>query len=474
MTNDDLHYAPVHELARRIAKKEITPLDVVEANLRRIGEVNEKVLGFILVRADQARAEARKAGEEIAAGRAKGPLHGIPFGLKDIIDTAGVRTTYGSSFFKDRVPEADAFAVAGLKRAGAVLLGKCHTQEFASGPLSHNPHLGTARNPWDLSRITGGSSTGSAASVSTGMAPAALGTDTGSSIRGPACHCGIVGLKPTHGRVSLSGVCPNTLSYDHVGPMTRTVRDAALVLQAIAGYDPRDPYSRDVPVPDFSAGLEEGARGLRLALCPDLCENAEVDAEIQLAFGRAVGVLRELGAKVETLPFPDAQRIRAVGEAIMSHEFLEFHRPLYEKDPAGYGDFTRKRIEDRLGTGNPDAYIRAQRQRVLLRREVRGLFQKADLILTPTLPCTAPFIETIKSTINGKEIAYSLAVTQPFLTHQNMTGFPALAVPMGFSGEGIPMSIQFIGPPWEEARVLRAGHAFEQATPELRSRRPPV
>ncbi|MDA0999060.1 MAG: amidase [bacterium] len=471
---DELHYAPVHELARRIAGKEITPLDVVEANLERIGEANEKVLGFIMVTADQARAEARKAGEEIAAGGAKSPLHGIPFGLKDIIDTAGVCTTYGSSFFKDRVPEADAFAVAGLKKAGAILLGKCHTQEFASGPLSHNPHLGTARNPWDLTRITGGSSTGSAASVAAGMVPAALGTDTGSSIRGPACHCGIVGLKPTHGRVSLSGVCPNTLSYDHVGPMVRTVRDAALVLQAIAGYDPRDPYSRDVPVPDFSANLGKGVKGLHLGLCPDLCENAEVDAEIQLAFDRAVGVLRALGAKVETLPFPDAKRIREVGEAILAHEFLEFHRPMYTKDPDGYGDFTRKRIEARIGKEDPDVYIRAQRQRELLRREVQALFEKADVILTPTLPCIAPLNDTLKTKVNGKEIDYSLSVTQPFLTHQNMTGFPALAVPMGFSEEGLPMSIQFIGPPWEEARVLRAGHAFEQATPELRSRRPPV
>ncbi|MEK6709115.1 MAG: amidase [Nitrospinota bacterium] len=471
---DDLCYAPVHELAQRINKKEISPLDVVEASLRRIEEVNPKVLGFIHVTADQARKEAKRAGEEIAAGRSKGPLHGIPFGVKDIIDTAGVRTTMGSAFFMDNVPREDAFAVAGLKRAGAILLGKCHTQEFASGPLSHNPHLGTARNPWDLRRITGGSSTGSAASVASGMASAALGTDTGSSIRGPATHCGVVGLKPTHGRVSLSGVCPNALSYDHVGPLARTARDTALVLQAIAGYDPRDPYSREAPVPDFSAGLEEGVKGLRLALCPDLCENTEVDAEIQLAFDRAVGVLRELGAKVETLPFAGAARIRAVGEAIMSHEFIEFHRPLYAKDPAKYGAETRKRVEDRLDKKDPDAYIRAQRERVLLRRAVRALFQRADVILTPSLPCLAPFIDTLKSTVNGKEIAYSLAVTQPFLTHQNMTGFPALAVPAGLSREGVPMSIQFIGPPWEEARVLRAGHALEQATPELRGRRPPL
>ncbi|MGH7312338.1 MAG: amidase [Candidatus Rokuibacteriota bacterium] len=471
---DDLCYAPVHELSRRIEKKELTPLDVVEANLKRIEAVNPRLLGFIHVIAEQARKEAKEAGDEIAMGRRKSPLHGIPYGVKDIIDTAGVRTTWGSSFFMDRVPEQDAFAVGRLKQAGAVLLGKCHTQEFASGPMSHNPHLGTARNPWDRSRITGGSSTGSAASVASGMTPAALGTDTGSSIRGPAAHCGIVGLKPTHGRVSLTGICPNALSYDHVGPLVRTVRDAAMVLQAIVGYDPRDPYSRDVPVPDFSARLGAGVKGLRLALCPDLCENTEVDAEVQLAFDRAVGVLRELGAKVETLPFPDAQRIRAVGEVIISHEFMEFHRPLYQKNPTGYGEETRARIEARIGKENPDAYIRAQRERVLLRRAVGALFEKADIILTPSLPCIAPLIETKTTWINGKEIPYSLTIAQPFLTHQNMTGFPALAVPMGVSKEGLPTSIQFIGPPWEESQVLRAGHAFESATPELRSRRPPL
>ena len=471
---DDLCYEPVRELSRRIEKKELSPLEVVEACLARIEAVNPKLLGFIHVTAEQARKEAKRAGEEIAAGRRKSPLHGIPYGVKDIIDTAGVRTTRGSSFFMDRVPEEDAFAVAGLKKAGAILLGKCHTQEFASGPMSHNPHLGTARNPWDLSRITGGSSTGSAASVASGMVPAALGTDTGSSIRGPATHCGIVGLKPTHGRVSLMGVCPNALSYDHVGPLVRSVRDAAMVLQVIADYDPRDPYSRNVPVPNFSAQLEEGVRGMRLALCPDLCENTEVDAEVQLAFDQAVGVLRGLGAKVETLPFYDAPRIRAVGDVIIAHEFMEFHRPLYEKNPAGYGEETRERIEARIGKENPDAYIRAQRERVLLRRAVRALFDKADVILTPSLPCIAPLIETKTTRINGKEVPYSLTITMPFLTHQNMTGFPALAMPMGFSADGLPMSIQFIGPPWEEAQVLRAGHAFEQATPELRGRRPPI
>ena len=471
---DELCWVPVHALARLIESKQLSPLDIVDACLARIEAVNSKILAFIHVTAEQARKEAKDAADDIVGGRRKGPLHGIPYGVKDIIDTARVRTTRGSSFFMERVPEEDAHAVERLRAAGAILLGKCHTQEFASGPMSHNPHLGTARNPWDPSRITGGSSTGSAASVAAGMVPAALGTDTGSSIRGPATHCGIVGLKPTHGRVSLTGVCPNALSYDHVGPVVRSVRDAALVLQAIAGYDARDPYSADVPVPDFSARLDQGLRGVRVVLCPDLCENAEVDAEIQFAFEHAVDVLRRLGATIRTKPFLHAKRLRAVGDVIIGHEFLEFHRPFYQKNPDGYGAETRGRIEARIGKENPDAYIRAQRERVLLRRAVLALFDQADIIVTPALPCIAPLIETAMTRINGKEIRYSLDITQPFLTHQNMTGFPALTVPMGRASEGMPMAIQFIGRPWDEAEVLRAGHAFEQATPELRGWRPPL
>ncbi len=476
MPDEDIHFMRLHELSDAIRKRELSPVEVVDAHLRRIEEVNPKVLGFLEVAADSACEEARRAEAEIAGGNHRGPMHGIPFGVKDIIDTAGVRTTRGSALFRDNVPSADAECVARLKRGGAILLGKCHTQEFASGPFSFNPHFGTARNPWDLTRTTGGSSAGSAASVGAGMCPAALGTDTGSSVRGPAALCGIVGLKPTHGRVSLSGVCPNALSFDHVGPMARSARDAALMLQEMAGYDAADPYSRDVPVPDFSGGLDGSVRGLRISLCPDLYGGAEVDGEVMRAFDAAAGVFRGLGAAVETLPFSRPGGVPEVTMTMIGSEFVEFHRPLFEKNPEGYGDEVRGRLEGWLASVELDAYVRARRERELIRREVLKLFRETDLIITPALPCAAPPIEGLKAVINNEEVDYSLGITQPFLTLHNLTGFPAAAVPMGFTEAGMPVSLQIVGRPWEEGEVLRAAHAYEEATPEIRARltRPPI
>ena len=473
MSADDICRLGLYELSERIGEGELSPVDAVEAFLARIDSINPRILGFLEVTADAALDEARRAQEEIAAGRRLGPLHGVPYGVKDIIDTAGVRTTRGSSFFRDNVPERDAECVARLKRAGAILLGKCHTQEFASGPLSQNAHFGTAHNPWDTDRMTGGSSTGSGASVAAGLCPVAIGTDTGSSIRGPAALCGLVGLKPTHGRVSLRGVCPNCLSYDHVGPIARSAKDAALFLQGMAGYDAQDPYSRDMPVPDFSARLDAGAEGLRVGLCPGLSDGFEADAEVVVAFERAVGVFRESGARVETLPFDDAERLMAVNRVIIQCEFAEFHRPLYEQNPDGYGPSTRERVEASLAGADLDEYIRAGREREVLRRKVLDLFEGVDVILTIALPCIAPRLDDLKAHINGEEVDYSLGLTMPYLTHQNLTGFPAAVVPTGFSEkEGMPMSLQVIGRPWEEAEVLRAVNAYEKATPELRNRRP--
>src|SRR5215470_16594460 len=267
----------VHDLGERIRRRDVSAVEVVEAHLKRIEAVNPVLSAFFTVTADHALADARQADAEIAAGKWRGPLHGVPYGAKDIIETAGILTTHGSSFFRDHVPTEDAECIVRLRRAGAILLGKTLTHEFASAATTINPHYGTAHNPWKLDRITGGSSGGSAAAVAARLCSFALGSDTGGSIRNPAALCGIVGLKPTHGRVSLSGVCPNVLTFDHVGPMTRTVRDAALTLQVLAGYDPSDSTSHDGAVPDFMEGWDRGARGLRLAICPDFSGHAEVD-----------------------------------------------------------------------------------------------------------------------------------------------------------------------------------------------------
>src|SRR5215470_14351106 len=335
----------VHDLGERIRRRDVSAVEVVEAHLKRIEAVNPVLSAFFTVTADHALAEARQADAEIAAGKWRGPLHGVPYGAKDIIETAGILTTHGSSFFRDHVPARDAECIVRLRKAGAILLGKTLTHEFASAATTINPHYGTAHNPWKLDRIVGGSSGGSAAAVAAGLCPFALGSDTGGSIRIPAAFCGIVGLKPTHGRISLGGVCPNVLSFDHVGPMTRTVRDAALMLQAMAGYDPRDPWSREEPVPDFSAGIGDGVRGTRIGLCPDLNGHVEVDAEVAAAFAGALRTLEGLGARLETVPFPHYERIARTMSAIIGAEFAEFHRPFYEKDPDGYGADVRERLE---------------------------------------------------------------------------------------------------------------------------------
>ena len=461
----------LYELADRIRRREVSPLEVVEAHLRQIEALNPKLFAFITVTAESARREAKAAEAEITAGRYRGPMHGIPYGAKDIFNTAGVRTTNGSSFFRDHVPTEDAESVGRLRRAGAILLGKCHTHEFAAAPTTINPHYGTTRNPWNLERIVGGSSGGSAAAVAAGLCPAALGSDTGGSIRIPAALCGIVGFKPTHGRVSLSGVCPNTLSFDHVGPMTRTARDAALMLQAMAGYDPRDPLSRDVSVPDFSANIGAGLRGARIGLCPDICNHLEVDGEVAEAFDRAVQVFRRLGAQVETVPFPHYERMARAMLAILGAEFAEFHRPFYERNPDGYGVDVRERLEGAFKT-TTDEYVRALRERELLRRGVAALFTHVDVLILPSTACPAPPIETLTATINGKDV-FAVWINRPLLTPHNLTGCPAVSIPMGFSREGLPLSLQIVGPQWGEAEVLGIAHAYEEATPEIRAARPP-
>lgn len=470
MSDGELCYLSIHDLAGRTRRREVSPVEVVAAHLRRIEALNPALSAFLTVTGDRALEEARGAEAEIAAGHWRGPLHGIPYGVKDIIETAGVRTTHGSSFFRDHVPAEDADCIVRLRRAGAILLGKTLTHEFASAATTVNPHYGTAHNPWKLDRITGGSSGGSAAAVAAGLCPLALGSDTGGSIRNPAALCGILGLKPTHGRVSLAGVCPNVLTFDHLGPMTRTARDAALALQALAGYDPRDGTSRDVPVPDYTANWERGVRGLRLVLCPDFYTHAEVDAAVERAFQDAVRVFQDLGAKVETVPFAHGGRFHEVFRAIAGPEYAEFHRPFFEKNPDGYGADVRERLAWSFEiTG--DQYVRGLREREMLRRETAAFFRGVDALLLPSMPSTAPPIATLKARVNGKEHEGTW-IHRPFLSSHNLTGCPAVSLPMGFDAEGLPLSLQLVGPEWSEARILAISHAYEEATPETRIRRP--
>ena len=470
--SDDLCFTSIHDLAGMIRKKEISPVEVAEAHLRRIEAVNPKLFAYQTVTAERAMEAAKAAEAEIAGGQWRGPMHGVPYGAKDIVETAGVLTTHGSSFHRDNVPREDAEIIRRLKNAGAVMLGKTVTHEFAAAAVSINPHYGTVRNPWDMERIVGGSSGGSGAACAAGLAPAAIGTDTGGSIRNPASLCGGVGFKATHGRVSIRGICPNALSLDHAGPMTRTARDAGLMLQAVAGYDARDSKTQNIPVPDYTASIEDGVRGSRILVCPDFHGHAEVDSEVTAAFEAAVEVFRALGAVVEEVSFAHHQRLMDFFPHISGPEFSEFHRPFFEENPDGYGDDVRERIEWSFQIA-PDDYVRAMRERVLAQREVAAFFEGADALIQPAMPCVAPRIETLTVRMNGRDVSYK-NIHRPFLAPHNATGFPALVTPMGRNSEGMPTSLQIASGPWRETDVLRVAHAYEEATPELRNERPPV
>ena len=394
----------IADLSKRIAGGELSPVEVTEAHLARIDALNPAVNAFTTVAHERARAEAKTAEAEIAAGNIRGPLHGVPIGVKDIIDTAGVRTTQGSSFFRNNVPAEDAECVRRLREAGAVMIGKCNTAEFAAESATKNPHHGACRNPWDVTRVPAGSSGGSGAAVAARMAPGALGTDTGGSVRGPAAICGVVGLKPTYGRISLRGVYPNATSLDHVGPLTRTVRDCALLFQALAGYDPDDPFSADMETPDFSADLEKGVGGMRFMISTDLID-VEIDAPIAEAFEAALEVLRGLGAEIEEVSCPFAKEINPHRRVIADAEFYRVHGERYHRDPEGYGVRLQQRIANAEKT-TLAMYIDALNRRKALTRSMLDLMAPYDAMLSPGYPCLAAPVETTMASVNGKEMDF--------------------------------------------------------------------
>ena len=460
----DLHWLSVAEAAQLIAARKLSPVEFTEASLRRIEQLEGRLNAFITVDGDAAMTAASEAADEIAKGGAHGPLHGIPIALKDIFGVAGVRMTAGSKILSENVASEDAEATARLKAAGAVVLGKLNLHEFAFGATGVNPHYGAARNPWDLERITGGSSSGSGASVAAGECAAALGTDTGGSIRIPASLCGIVGLKPTYGHVSKRGVLPLSWSLDHVGPMTRTVEDAAIVLQAIAGRDADDASTVGEPVPDYMQMLRQGVQGLRIGIAKEFFfEN--LHPEVESAVRSAIGLLGEMGADLTEADVPLISEIPGGVTAIMLPEALAYHQKWMSERPDDYGDDVRYRLE--LGaTFLAVHYVQAQRFREMAvaawREEV---FPKVDLIVTPTTPITARPIEE-----GDLQVTFNLI---RFTNPLNFLGVPAISIPCGFTGEGLPVGLQLVGRWWDEASVLRAAYAYEQAT-DWHERRAPI
>ena len=469
VTPDDLRSLTIVSAAERIRDGAISSLELTRAALERIAALNSGTHAFITVTDDRALALAEAADRALASGEDRGALHGIPISLKDLIDTAGVRTTAASRVFEDRVPAEDACVVERLRAAGAVLVGKTNLHELAFGVTNVNPHYGAARNPWDLERMSGGSSGGSAASVALSMALGSLGSDTGGSIRIPSALCGTVGLKPTYGRVSVRGVIPLSPSLDHVGPIARTVADAALLLEAVAGHDPGDPFSADAPVGRYSQQLEGGVAGMRLGVPRDAFFH-RLEPGVASAVETALDALGGLGAERVEVGVPDTDGYEAIFKAIATAEVFERHEERLRSSPGMYGDDVRERIAAGKELRAVD-YVRAQRERRALTAAVDAVLRSVDLLALPALPITAPAVDqTAIEWADGNETVLHALTRMTRLA--NLTGLPAISVPCGFSDAGLPIGLQMIGRRFDEARVLRAAHAHERDA-GWSARRPP-
>ncbi|MDE2765351.1 MAG: amidase [Chloroflexota bacterium] len=439
---------------------ELSPVELAQAHLARIERLNPRLNAYVLVTAERALAEARAAEAEIASRGRRGPMHGVPFALKDLYDTAGIVTAGGTKVLAERVPERDATVTRRLREAGAVLLGKTNTHEAAYGVTTDNPHFGRTHNPWSAERIPGGSSGGSGAAVAARMAPMAMGTDTGGSIRDPATLNGVVGLKPTFGRVSKAGVLPLSWRNDHAGPLTHTVEDTAIVLEAIAGYDPDDAATVPVPVPSYTGQLGGDVRALRVGVARAFFFDHLHDG-VRAALEEAINVVRGLGCAVRDVRVDGME----AGAGYLHHMVLADAQEIYAPFlPERLGDFGPD-VAAHLATPPPDgvALARAMRGADEVSAELRRTLEGVDALITPTLPIPAPRFGEDVVAYGGVEEPTLFALSRctiPF----NLSGLPALSVPCGFTAEGLPVGMQIVARPFDEATALRLGHAYQQAT----------
>jgi aspartyl-tRNA(Asn)/glutamyl-tRNA(Gln) amidotransferase subunit A len=451
-----LHELSIAEAGSLLRSGALTSTRLTEASLARIAELDPELNAFVLVTKERALADATRADRELADGMDRGPMHGIPYALKDIYNTAGVRTTCHSNLFVNQVPTEDSEVAARLTQGGGVLMGKVGTFEFAIGGPSFDLPFPPARNPWNSNHTTSGSSSGSGAAVAAGMVRMAMGSDTGGSIRGPAANCGTVGIKPTYGRVSRRGVFPLSYTLDHCGPLSWSVEDSALTLQVIAGYDPLDPASADVPVPDFTAGLGQDLKGLSIGYTRSFFINNPVsNPEIVAALDAAAETLAQQGAHVEEVEMPAYELFDACGRVILLAEAYAIHEQDLKTRPLAYGRYTYQRLVAGAVLSAADV-VQAQRLRGELFRAVNdGLLGKHHALLAPTGLTPAAHMDDF-----GKDAGkWAGMLTIPF----NVTGHPALALPIGFSANGLPLGAQIVGRAFDEPTVFRIGAAFEAA-----------
>ena len=471
MEKSQLPFLSATELAGLLRAREVSPVEVTEAYLERIPQVDPQLNSYITVTAEQAMADARQAEQEIATGAYRGPLHGVPVAVKDQFYTNGILTTGGSSILKDFVPDEDATVISNLKSAGAVLLGKLNMSEFAMGDAFHHPY-GRPHNPWDTSRNPGTSSSGSGAATAAFLCATSLGEDTGGSIRGPASFCGLAGIRPTWGRVSRYGVLGASWSMDAVGPISRTVADCAATLGAIAGYDPKDPHTWDVPVPDYLAELAGGISGLKVGIITERVHTDALDPEVQDRVIAAIGQLGELGASVQEVSIPLTVVSAAISTAVIYADAAGVHREGIDSHLKDY-DYN---IQLRLLTGSilpAQAHQKAVRLRQMLRQQILDAFETVDVLVMPTSSVPASPIPTKAGVDSKEEFLEMLGGRRSFTAPFNLASVPAISVNCGFTSDNLPVGLQIAGKPFDESALFRVAHAYEQAA-GWHTRRPPI
>ena len=451
----------ITEARSLISSQDISPVELTISHLERIERINLKVNAFITVTADQAIQQAKKIEHQVIHNKPITtenhlPLAGIPIALKDLYETVGIRTTAGSPFYADYIPTNNASVVDKLFNAGAILLGKLNMHEIALGVTNVNPHFGACHNPWDYDRVPGGSSGGSAAALAAGMCLGSLGSDTGGSIRIPAALCGIVGLKPTYGRVSTQGMIPLSWNLDHAGTMGRNVMDVAILFQIIAGFNRSDPYSIDIPTEDYLTKIEAGIKGWKIALVSDEFFTQKTDPQVTKAITDTAMIFEDLGAKVTPVEFPGARQAARANGLMTTSDAAAFHSERLLNQPEYFGADVLQRLKAGASFTSTE-YIQARRTQTLLHHQFETFFDQYDLLITPTTPVAAP-------PIDGPDAVEQAALLTRFTAPFNLTGLPAISVPCGFTDEDLPIGVQLVSRSWQEVKILQAAHAYERAT----------
>ena len=471
MDSLEIPFLPATELSTLIKSRDVSPVQATEAYLDRIGLIDGKLNSYITICHEEALAEARQAEQEIAAGNYRGPMHGLPVAVKDQFYTKGILTTGGSAILKDLVPNEDATVVANLKAAGTVLLGKLNMSEYAMGDAFYHP-FGTPHNPWDLSRNPGTSSSGSGAATAAFLCATSLGEDTGGSIRGPASFCGLVGIRPSWGRVSRYGVLGASWSMDTVGPISRTTADCAMTLGVIAGYDPKDPSTWDVPVPDYLSMLTGEIRGLKVGVIRERVDTDAVDPEVRDNVVKAIAVLGEMGAVIQEVSIPLIVHSAAISNTIILTDVAGVHRRGIDEH---LGDYDHN-IQIRLLTGSvipAQAHQKAVKLRQVLRQQILDALDKVDVLVMPTSSIPASPIPTKAGISSKQEVLDGLAGRRSFTAPFNVANTPALSINCGFTSQQLPVGFQIAGKPFDEGTLFRVAHSYEQAT-DWHTRRPPI